>query len=516
MEQQSGDSNGGQPDCPTFEEIFRFALETSDEPGKASDLQLAIIRASLGERIDCLSFGQMRRHFGVEELSLGTIPKLVVLVCGVRGGKSKMGACEGLSSALTADLSRLLDSETARFAIIGPDVDAATATFRDLVGIAENNPRLARWIDGEPTADTMVLNRPDGRKVEIKVVAAARGGRTVRNRWLCGFILEEVAQFGTEVTGAAVSAEAILKACKPRLLPGCQGWLISSPYGPQGLLYKLWKEHFGKPGQTLVVHADTISLNPMYPREVLATEYRDDPDNAAREYGAQWVDAETAFYDSSLIAAATRQRPVEALPRPRQQCWAAMDAGTRSNAWTLSVSAAEHVGAVIKVRVLAGWQWTGSKSEPLRPRVVLGEIAELLEPYGVRVIAADRWSFDSLQDHAEEHGLVLEETAIGQQGAAYAKLKILLATGDAELPPVEAIADDLKGVRKIATAGNIKVVLTKQANGRHCDFAPSVALSAHLAFENPSDVKHVGDEDVGLGDPLEWSRWGASEGRGFG
>jgi hypothetical protein len=351
----------------------------------------------------------------------------------------------------------------------------------------------------EPTADTLVLRRPDRHLVEIKVVAAARGGRTVRNRWLLGLILEEVAQIGAEVTGAAVSAEAIWKAAKPRLLPGCQAWFISSPYGPQGLLYKLWQDHFGNPGQTLVVHADTRSLNPSYPQERIDEEYAKDPDNAAREFGAEWLDAESSFFNSLLVSRATRSAPLEAPREPGATCWAAGDFATRGNAWTVTVStrAKGHGGKAI-VKILAGWEWIGSKNEPLIPRTVLDEMAVLLKPYGVTKVTCDQWSFDALQGHARQAGLQLVEAPSGQTQAAYGSTKSLLASGDLELPPLAQIANDLRGVRKVATAGNVRIVLTKQANGRHCDFAPSVALCAALASEAKLSVYRLGTDNPGF------------------
>jgi hypothetical protein len=191
----------------------------------ASALQLAICRAVQARPLDgIIDEGTVLRHFGTEAEQLAhVLPTLVVLACGVRAGKSWLASCAALHATLTADLSRLKPHELPRFAIVGPDLDAATATFTILKGIVESSPLLRSLLATEPSTDTLVIRRPDGRRVEICVVAAARGGRTVRNRWLVGFILEEVAQIGVEIVGAAVNAEEILRAAETRLLPGCQG-----------------------------------------------------------------------------------------------------------------------------------------------------------------------------------------------------------------------------------------------------------------------------------------------------
>jgi hypothetical protein len=178
--------------------------------------------------------------------------------------------------------------------------------------------------------------------VEIVVVAAHRGGLSVRNRWLVGVVLEEVASFGSEATGAVVNAEAILQAGETRLLPGCQAWLISSPYGPVGLLWELYKSHFGKPSSTLVIHAPTRALNPGFPQERIDEIAREDPDTAAREYGAEWIDADSAFLSATIVDRAMRREP---LVRPGRAMVAAMDPATRGNAWTLAVGWADWVRA---------------------------------------------------------------------------------------------------------------------------------------------------------------------------
>jgi hypothetical protein len=76
--------------------------------------------------------------------------------------------------------------QVARFSIVAPTVDHATATVRLLIGSLMASPQLASMVDGDPTADTVCIRRPDGRVVEICVVAAHRGGITLRSRWSGG------------------------------------------------------------------------------------------------------------------------------------------------------------------------------------------------------------------------------------------------------------------------------------------------------------------------------------------
>ena len=198
---------------PTLEDFFAGSGYADVD---ASPLQLAICRAVEGRPLDgVLDEDTTERHFGVRELPTGLVPTIVTLICGVRGGKSWLAASAAIHAALTVNLDHLKSHEIARFVIVGPTVDAASATFKIVVGQLRDSPINSRFIDGEPTADMVVLRRLDGRRVEICVVAASRGGATVRNRWLIGAIIEEVAQIGQEASGAVVSVEEISVPPKP-------------------------------------------------------------------------------------------------------------------------------------------------------------------------------------------------------------------------------------------------------------------------------------------------------------
>lgn len=455
----------------------------------ASPLQRAITRAAEGRPLcGVLGVAEMQRYFGCVELP-PVLPTIVALICGVRGGKSLIAACAGIHAALTADLSRLKKWELPRVAIVGPRTDTAAATFHQLKSLLQNSTVLRRFIDGDPTSDTVVIRRPDGRRVEICVVPASKGGATLRNRWLVGAIFEELAQIGAEDEGASVTAEELTRAAVTRLLQGQdrpewhgQVWYITSPFGPTGLAWETYKNHFGKPGRVLVVHAPTRALNPTIPQSEIDALAATQPDVAAREYGAEWVDADSAYLGAALVDRALRDAPLERVRGRGGVCSVGADFGTRGNATTLAVAWAEQRGTAQRPlwhTVVGGaWQWVGSKAHPLSPKAVLSEMAGHLRRYGVRRIRCDGWSFDAMRDHARDAGLELVQTKPGDQDAAYASLKALLSTETLELPPVPEMRADLIAIRQKATSGGVRIVLPRTANGRHCDFAPSVALAA--------------------------------------
>ncbi|GAC1536388.1 MAG: hypothetical protein NVS3B10_00270 [Polyangiales bacterium] len=443
----------------------------------ASPLQRAICRAADGLAIPTATLDDLgvRKHFGCDRSRLGgTKPSIVTVVAGIRSAKSLIAGCAALRSALTADLSALQSHEFARVGIVAPTVDNAHATFKMLVGAVQASPLLSGLLEGEPTVDTFWIVRPDGRRIEFKVVAAHRGGMTLRSRWLAGFVLDEVALFGASLDGAAVSAEDLLQSAETRLLKGGQGWLVSSPFGPTGLLHAEWRANFGAPGERLVVHAPTQAMNPAFPVSKIEYTRSQQPDVAAREYDAQWVDADTALLDGKLVDASVRIDATPVPPDADSSYVAAWDAATRGNAWTLIV--ARRVAE--KIEVSLATQWAGSKTAPLDPARVIAEIASILAPYRVHAVHSDAWSVDALATIAAQSGMQLVPQTLSGVAKVnvYEQLRVAFARGAMSLPAVPQLVADLKGIRKRASSNSIAIDLLKTPDGRHGDFAPALAL----------------------------------------
>lgn len=465
----------------------------------ASKLQVAIARAADGRDLaDVLDSSELREYFGVESLEIAEAVSLVVLVCGVRSGKSFLAACAAIKGCLTADLSALKQHEMPRFAIVAPTVDNANATFVILAGIVRES-RVLRALVVKETSGEMRLRRADGRVVEIVVVAAHRGAITLRSRWLIGFVLEEVALFGEMAAGAVVTGEELLRAGETRLVPGSQGWIISSPFGPTGLLWDLHRLHFGSPGRVLVVHAPTVAMNTAFDPAMVDAIRARDPDAAAREYDARWLDASSSLLSATSVDRCTRAAP-ETLPFEAGHYYsAAMDPATRGNSWTLVIGTRKRflTGAekVVKDVIVRACQWTGSKSDPLDPEVVLREMAVELRAYGLTEVWSDDYGTDFVRKLAYNAGIDLHQEKLSAVEGAKA-LELRVESNTIEFPPGNIdMRADLIAVKKIARQGSVQIVLPKTANGRHGDYIPSIFMQQH---KRPQDPDHEAvSTDVG-------------------
>jgi hypothetical protein len=258
-----------------------------------------------------------------------------------------------------------------------------------------------------------------------------------------------------------------------RVLPGAASWEIGSPWAPFGPIYKAVTEHEKKPTRELVVvRAQGPWMNPVWwtPERCEALRVSD-PTAYRTDVLAQFADPEESLLPSATLDACTRSALVEER-RPRHEYVAAMDPGTRGNAWTLAIATRrEGKRIVVKAR-----QWIGSSVDPLDPEDVLEQIAIELRAYGLDTVETDQWSTDALRALARKFALKLVEWPMTQaeNTEAYLDFARRCAGGEVELPPDPTVRADLQRVKKRVTQGGLVIQLPQTSDGRHCDYAPAI------------------------------------------
>ncbi len=408
-------------------------------------------------------------------------------MAGIRTFKSLFAAVLAVWATRTVDLSRLGPGEIPRFSILSLTKDLAHVILRHLIGNLLARPNLKHLLLEEPTADTAMLRTVSGRAMEVKVVAGARAGASVVARWSAGIVYDEA----TRMVGAdegVVNLEDTHAAVVGRLLPNAQSIKIGSPWAPYGPMYDEQVKHWKKPTPDIVVvRARADWLNPVWWTPERAEELRrTDPVAYQTDFLAEFADAEEAMYPLALIEKCTRVGLLEVPREPGHEYVAAMDPATRGNAWTLVV--ATRTGRT--KRIVLARQWQGSRLQPLSPRAVLREIAEVCREYGITWAYSDQWAAEPLRELAVEQGieLVIEDWTASNKVAAHMALQTEMADGFVELPAEPMLAKDLKVVRKRATAAGLAIDLPNTSDGRHADYAASIARCLHRWIEEDRTV----------------------------
>lgn len=451
----------------------------------ATPLQRAICRI-----VDGLPLGELRDHPHVKA-AIGDVsaieghrPKKIVLCAGIRTFKSMLAAAAGVQSQQVVDTAPMLDGEGARFSVVSTSKDNARKVYNHAMLLVHGGAGGRSLLTEQPTADTLKLKHSEGRDFTFKVVHGGRAGSGLVSDWSSGVCFDEAARMVSSDQGV-INIDDGIDAVEGRLLPGAQMFLLSSPWAPFGTFYELVTTHHLKPTPELVViWAQAPWLNPVWwTPERCAALRKSNPEAYETDVKARFRTPEENIFSDAIVEPARREEPWDLPYEPGCAYESAMDPATRRNAWTFAAITKKD-----KVTVAIARQWIATPGNPLRPRVVLDELARLLHPYGIDSIFTDQWSIDALKDLAVECTLddgspwplyLIERNMNAvDKASAYGKIKTLLEEDEFELHPDPHMRDDLIRLKKRTTQAGISIHLPLTADGRHCDYAPVLALAS--------------------------------------
>lgn len=187
----------------------------------------------------------------------------------VRCGKSVGFAALAMARSQTIDPSIVRPGEEApRISILATQLDQAQAV-RGHLNVLLERKKLKKYVIGSDD-DSVTVKHPSGLPVQIRVIAAARGGYSIAARWAATVIFDEAP--GWNSTDKIVSLEDSADQALSRLLPGAQIVYGGSVWQPSGKCFQMDREHFGKPTRDVVVMRPRLvdevtpaqQLNPVY------------------------------------------------------------------------------------------------------------------------------------------------------------------------------------------------------------------------------------------------------------
>jgi hypothetical protein len=256
-------------------------------------------------------------------------------------------------------------------------------------------------------------------------------------------------------------------------------------------MFEAVQAHWKKPTRDLVViKAPATAMNPTWwmPARIAQVQALPDGDLIYKtDVLAEFADPSSSLFASVEILRGTRKGPVTLNYVAGGAYSAAMDPATRGNAWTLVVVAHEDRGdgATEFVRVVCARQWQGSRTTPLQPDAVLAEVAGILCDYDLHEVWTDQLASDFVVDIAGRHGLEVQvqATTPANKVEMFESLRARISDGGVELPDDPAMRADLLAIRKIVTRNGVAIDLPRTADGRHCDYAPALALAVSKGGE---------------------------------
>jgi hypothetical protein len=403
---------------------------------------------------------------------------VVAAVCGARAGKSYViVALRLVHGMLVRDVSRVPPGPVAAALIIAPREDLRREVFRYALGAVQAKPELAAMLVGQPSGDVFRLRRPDGYEVEFKAGVATSGGTAARGQWWTDFALDECAFFRD--SSFKVNDAEIFRAGAARVLPGGQTIVASTPWAQAGLLYELWRDNYGKPRDALVAHAPTLALHDSeMTRAIVERERRRDPDNARREFDAEFMTSgTTVFFEAASIDAAVSEEPFYL--HPGDEVAAGGDFGFRSD----SSACVKVARRGTTLHVYGGVEKRPEAGAPLKPSATVAAFAEAIAgecPY----LMADQHYREAIAEHLDAHGLTYAPAPL-TPADSYVRARMLLREGRVvihvgQLPDGMGarLLQQLREVQgKPTSGGGMSIVHPRWSQGGHGDIVSALVLA---------------------------------------
>jgi len=204
-------------------------------------------------------------------------------------------------------------------------------------------------------------------------------------------VLADEVAFWPSDTSAEPDYE-ILDAIRPGMasIPGSVLLCASSPYAKRGALWDAFRTYYGNddPG-VLVWRAETRSMNPTIPEDVISRAMARDAASASAEYLAEFRSDVAAFLSreavEAVITTGCRERP--RIAGVRYSAFTDPSGGS-SDSMTLAIGHAEVDGSGREIAVLDAVREIAA---PFSPQDAVGELAQLLKLYGISEVTGDRY-----------------------------------------------------------------------------------------------------------------------------
>jgi hypothetical protein len=396
-------------------------------------------------------------------------------IVGRGGGKDSIASVIAAhTAALFSEGARLRPGERGLVMCLATDRDQSKIVLNYTRSYFTDIPMLASMVSRE-TAIGFELNNG------IDVAVTTNSFRSVRGRSILCAILDETAFWLDE--NSANPDEEVLTAIKPALarLPGSIVIGISTPYRKKGLLWKKFRQHFGKDGDVLVVRGGTRQFNPTIDQSFVDEALEEDPAKAKAEWLAEFRDDIGGWADFALIEQAVdvgvTVRPPLANRKFKYWSFVDMSGGVRDSA-TCAICHDENgivvLDCLVEIRA------------PFNPTSAVAQIAAVLKSYGLSETVGDRYAAQWVVDAFAKCGITYRHSE-RDRSSIYLDALPLFTSGKVRLLDHRKLVSQFSSLeRRTSSVGKDRV---DHGPGGHDDLCNAVAgamvLAAQPAHESP-------------------------------
>jgi len=420
-----------------------------------------LLIASMGEELTELERVTFKAITGREHEPEQRVDQVVAVV-GRRGGKSRsMATLATYIAALCDHSDALVPGEHGVLLCVALDQRVAKIILDYAQASFEHSPILKQLIANR-TQDALELT--NGITLEVRPASF----RKLRGPTYVAVIADELAFWYTDSAFANPDVE-ILNAVEPGLATtGGPLILASSPHARRGVLWDVFKRHYGAEGDplTLVAHGPSTLFNPSLPQRVIDRALEKDRARATAEYLAEFRSDLETYIDIAVVEGCVGGHR-EMLPATGTYYSAFCDpaSGSGQDSFTCAVAHKKSDGEIIIDAV--------REFRPFfSPSAVIGDLVILLKNYRIWQMNGDHFAGEFPRELFRQHGICYE-VCKSPKSDLYRDLLPLLNSGRIVLPRNDRLVAQIVGLeRRVTRAG--KDSIDHAPNG-HDDVANCVA-----------------------------------------
>lgn len=322
----------------------------------------------------------------------------IYFICGRRSGKSFITSLIGIYLAVFQNYSPFLaHGERATLLILATDKRQAQIIMRYVKAILDL-PLFRSYVTRE-TSEIIELSN------SVDIVIKPCSFKAVRGLSLIGAIFEELSFW--KVEGVSIDYD-VYQAVRPAMMTIPTSMLIgiSTPYSKTGLLYEMFKEHYGQEeSETLIWKAASLTMNPTLSNKMISREKEKDLSAARAEWDAEFREDIETFLPLEVIENAIILGRVE-LPFIEKFTYQAFadPSGGGADSFTLSIGHRENEKTVQDVL-------RGRKGDPHQ---TVREYAELLKKYKIHKVTGDKYAGAWVSEAFRAEGISYEPSELNK------------------------------------------------------------------------------------------------------
>jgi hypothetical protein len=429
-------------------------------PGASWQPWRVLLIAAMGEALtddERLIFQQLTQR---QREPLQRIEELAAII-GRRGGKSRAISVIATHIAALCQHTALVPGETGIVLCIAPDQRQASIVLDYCTATFEASPILRQLIEQRTQSELRLTN---GIGVEVR----AADFRRLRGPTYLAVIADECAFWMSE--NSSNPDNEILDSVRPGLATtGGPLFMISSPYARRGVLWDLYRKHYGARGDAkiLVAQAPSKVMNKTLPQSVIDRAYERDPLSAAAEYGAQFRSDIEGYVSLEAVLACVDEGVIERRKEHYKtyHCFADPSGGA-GDSFCAAIGYKDIASKQLIVAAIREYR------PPFSPQSVIEEISNLCKAYGVGKVIADKYAGEFPKELFSKCGIRYEASA-RPKSELYQDLLMAINSRRVRLLDCPRLVQQLVGLeRRTARSGKDSI---DHAPGGHDDVCNAVA-----------------------------------------